>query len=36
LRLFKKISFKTIRIFVNSSRRLMSVDMTSIRSKRFA
>jgi hypothetical protein len=33
LRLFKKNSFKVVRIFVRTSRRLMSDDITSIRAE---
>jgi hypothetical protein len=33
LRLFKENSFKVVRIFVRTSRRLMSDDITSIRAE---
>jgi hypothetical protein len=33
LRLFKKSSFKVVRIFVRTSRRFMSDDITSIRAE---
>jgi hypothetical protein len=33
LRFFKKNSFKVVRIFVKTSRRLMSDDITSIRAE---